>query len=74
MRCYFHLMGGDGPMLDRQGVEVSSVAEARDKAVQAIAELRAEYSEPLRDWNGWRLEVVDETGLLLCTIRLNPAN
>jgi hypothetical protein len=71
VRCYLHLIGQDQDLLDQVGVETSSQEEARAEALTAIAEMLREEPSLQRDWNGWSLRIVDETGRCLSTIPLN---
>jgi hypothetical protein len=70
MRCYFHLVNGPTMIPDDTGVEVSDIETAQREAVRAIQEMKAEAGED-EDWLGWRLNVVDSTGQVLLSIRLD---
>ncbi|NNM72584.1 DUF6894 family protein [Enterovirga aerilata] len=70
MRCFFHVISADKQILDRTGVEVSSVEDARAQALQAISELRRENPSLERSWDGYHLNVVDDTGRTLFSLAL----
>lgn len=66
MRYFFHLSDGS-QVLDETGTELPDHAAARLHAVQAASE--ALQREPARlDNEDIRIEVADETGLILFTI------
>ncbi|MBM6595173.1 DUF6894 family protein [Microvirga pudoricolor] len=70
MRCYFNLLSGSDTIKDTDGIEVDDVEEARAQAMKAVEELREDDDMSNEDWQGWRLEVVDEDGGILFTIPL----
>jgi hypothetical protein len=70
MRCYFHLINGPDIIRDTDGIEVDDVEEARTQALKAIQELRSNQEMADEDWQGWQLDVVDESGMLLFSVNL----
>jgi hypothetical protein len=70
MRCYFHLIKGHDEILDDTGIEVSDLQAAKAQAQQAADELRHELDEAIKDWNGWRLDIVCPEGSLLYSLSL----
>lgn len=72
MRCYFNLVHADRRIPDLEGIEVGDVEQARAEAQMAVAELRQEDEFTTQDWEGWRLEVTDQAGTVVFTIRLDP--
>lgn len=70
MRCYFNLLNGGETILDKDGLEVTDLNEARSEVLKAIKEVRAE-TKIANDWQGWRMDVVDEAGSVLLSIPLN---
>jgi hypothetical protein len=71
MRCYFHLVDASEVIRDRTGIEVSGPDEARAEALQAIRQQRQVDPATARDWTGWSLTVVDDTGRQLFSIPLD---
>jgi hypothetical protein len=74
MRCYFNLLGDSDTILDTDGIEVEDIAQARAQALKAIEELRDDEDMLPDDWQGWRLEVVDDSGEILFSIGLGRTN
>jgi hypothetical protein len=70
MRCYFNLLSASDIIRDTDGIEVDDLEEARAQALRAVEELREDNNVTNDDWQGWRLEVVDENGTLLFAISL----
>jgi hypothetical protein len=70
MRCYFNLLSASDMIKDTDGIEVDDVEEARAQALKAVEELREDDATANEDWQGWRLEVVDEEGSILFTVAL----
>ncbi|MET0744954.1 MAG: hypothetical protein ABWY78_16400 [Microvirga sp.] len=70
MRCYFNLLNASDVIKDTDGIEVDDVEEARAQAMRAVEELREDDDLANDDWQGWQLEVVDDTGAILFTIPL----
>jgi hypothetical protein len=71
MRCYFNLADAQQFLLDNDGVEVADVNELRAQVTKTIDELRYANPTAARSWEGWRLEVTDNSGRVLLTINLD---
>jgi hypothetical protein len=74
MQVYFSLRDGSETIPDGEGVEVSSVEDAKTEALRAIREMRGENETAARDWDGWKLEASDDKGALLFTLRLDASH
>lgn len=72
MRCYFHLVNSHESILDDTGIEVSDLEAMECHALQAIHEIQEEAIEVGASWQGWRLDVVDPSGVILLSIPLEP--
>jgi len=70
MRCYFHLVNGSEKIIDRDGIEVRDIEQARAQAQKAVEELREEDDTSASDWANWSLEVTDESGNVFFSINL----
>ncbi len=57
---YFHYSSGRGVLIDRSGIAVSDLLEARERAVCAVRSLIMTASA--EDWRGWVLHVTDNDG------------
>ena len=68
VRCFFHLKGPSGTLLDEEGFEVSDVGEAFEEAREAIQEVREE--QPLLVEGTWWLIVEDMTGAVHFVIEI----
>jgi hypothetical protein len=73
VRYYFNLTDGDEMIRDEDGLELSDVQAAVASALKAIAELRAEDPSSSQEWQGWRLEIVDESGHILKSVPLGAS-
>jgi hypothetical protein len=71
MRCHFHLIAPDGPIADRKGIEVADFDQALEEALSAIREMREEDPAATHDWAGCKLQITDESGVLLTAIALD---
>jgi hypothetical protein len=71
MRCYFHLVSGEEAIMDDTGIEVADIETAQREALKAIQEMRQEAPDADEDWQNWRLNVVDQSGNVLLSIRLD---
>ena len=69
-RYFFHVHDGIG-VPDRDGVEIADPHEARVQALiacgEAIKELRGRFWEE----GEWRMQVVDESGVTVCSLTLS---
>ncbi|GEO19174.1 DUF6894 family protein [Microvirga aerophila] len=71
MRCYFHLVNGHGFIPDETGLDVPDIEMAQHQALKAIQELRQEAGQTAEEWSGWRINVVDASGRVLLSLRLD---
>jgi hypothetical protein len=71
MHCYFHLVKGRETIPDEAGIEVADIEIAQLEALKAVQELRREEGQIDAYLKGWRLNVVDASGNLLLSIRLD---
>ncbi len=71
MRCFFHLVGAHGSILDVEGVDVPHMDELRAVVADTVEEVRQDHPSGAIDWKGWRLEVTDTSGAVLLTINLD---
>lgn len=71
MRCFFHLLSDDDTILDDRGLEIADLQEAKVQALMAIQELRQEIDSIDEDLRGWRLHVVDGSGVILMSVSLD---
>ena len=70
-RYYFNLTDGDEVIRDENGIEVSDVRTALIRAFDAIAELRQEDPAAVGEWQGWRLDIIDDSGNLIHSLALD---
>jgi len=61
LHLYFHCAGSDGVHLDRRGIEIVSLAEARDHAI-AVAQSVMASAYGIVDFSNWIIFVADEEG------------
>jgi hypothetical protein len=73
MRIYCDLVRGLDRIADRSGVEVSGAEHAQAATLTALEELREEDTSTAFDWAGWRMDVLDGSGSLLLSTRLDEA-
>jgi len=73
MRCYFNLVNGSEKIVDRDGIEVRDIEQARVQAMNAVEELREEDESAATDWANWSLEVTDSAGNVLFSINLGSS-
>ena len=72
-RYYFNLTDGYEVIPDEVGIEVSDARAALIHAFEAIEELRREANASPSEWEGWRLNIVDDSGRLIHSLPLdNP--
>ena len=57
---YFHYSNTRGVLIDRSGIDVDDLIEAREQAVCAVSSLIMTPSA--EDWRGWVLHVTDHHG------------
>jgi len=70
---YFNLTNGDEVIQDEDGIEVADVRTALIHAFEAIAELRNEDASASSEWQGWRLDIIDDGGNLIHSLPLDGA-
>ncbi|WP_371826918.1 hypothetical protein [Microvirga sp. VF16] len=68
-RIYFHLVKGDQVIPDATGVLVPDFETALPRVLESIQEMQ-ERAYP-EDWQGWQLKVVDASGDVLLSLRLD---
>jgi hypothetical protein len=62
-RYFFHFSDGKQTFTDRIGVELASLAHARNNAVAQVREMKSSLSERLiQEWSGWKMIVIDANG------------
>ena len=71
MRCHFNLTNQHEVLIDHEGLEVADFEKALEEAMSVLREMREEDSAADRDWGGWKLEITDESGVLLTSIALD---
>ncbi|KLK91439.1 hypothetical protein AA309_20315 [Microvirga vignae] len=71
MRCFFHLVSTHESILDDTGIEFADLAAMQHEAARAIYELRQDDHNYEANWRDWQLNVVDEAGTLLMSVRLD---
>jgi hypothetical protein len=70
---YFNLTDGHDVIPDKIGIEVSDDRAALIQAFEAVEELRREADASLDEWEGWRLNIMDDSGRLIHSLTLdNP--
>jgi len=67
-RCFFNLLGDGVFLLDTEGIEIEANVNVNTETLTALEELRCEDSDGAQlstsaEWEGWRLIVVDDTGM-----------
>jgi hypothetical protein len=70
-RFYFHLNNGEDVIRDEEGTLVSDIDAALIAAMEVIQELRAEDAVSAAEWQGWRLEIMDEAGRVIESLSLD---
>jgi hypothetical protein len=74
LRYHFNLTDGDETIRDEDGLELFDVQAAMLTAMRAIEELRIEDPSSSGEWQGWRLEIVDASGLIVRSIPLSNSS
>src|SRR5215210_1739182 len=69
MHLFFHLFNGTEVILDQQGIQVETLADAQASISADIAELQQEF--PIEERRGWVLRVTDGSGAILMSIPLD---
>jgi hypothetical protein len=70
MLYYFNLTDGDEVIRDEVGIRVPGVHVAVMSAMKVISELEQEDPSNSDEWQDWRLEIADPSGLIVKTIPL----
>lgn len=70
-RCFFHLVRRGVVLTDDVGVNAADIGITSAQILAALRDLRAADPDSEDNWHGWSLEIVDHTGNLLGTIRLD---
>jgi hypothetical protein len=69
-RYFFHFRD-DKLMLDKEGLELSGLDEARTQAVVASGEALRDFGGKFWRDTTWRMWVTDEAGATVCTLRFS---
>jgi hypothetical protein len=72
-RFFFHACSPGGRIEDPEGSDFTNLDAARADAVAAAREVLAEKIKAGEDARDWRLEITDEAGVLLATVRFGDA-
>ena len=59
-QVYFHCSNSQGVVVDRDGVAVDDLKEARDRATSVVRSLTMTHTA--EDWRNWILHVSDNLG------------
>ena len=73
LHYYFNLTDGHDVILDEIGIEVSDDRAALIQAFEAIEELRRESSPSPDEWEGWWLNIIDDSGRLVHSLALTDS-
>lgn len=68
---FFNLTNGEDIIRDDEGILVTDIRAALISAMEVIRELRAERPCSTAEWQGWKLEIVDEGGRVIESLSLN---
>ena len=71
---YFNLTDGHDVIPDEIGIEVSDDRAALIHAFEAVEELRREADTSPDEWEGWRLNIMDDTGRLIHSLALDDSS
>ena len=71
MRCFLHLVKGEMVLTDAVGVDAVDTETAVAEIRMALWNLRAGDPDAKKQWEGWSLKIVDETGCVLSMITLD---
>jgi hypothetical protein len=62
-RYYFHFSDGKHVFSDSIGLELTGLADVRDRVIKQIRTLKSSQSERrIQDWTDWKMKVVDANG------------
>lgn len=70
-RFFFNLTNGEDIIRDEDGVLVTDIHAAVIYAMEVVQELQAEDPFSAAEWQGWRLDITDETGRVIESLSLN---
>ena len=70
-RFFFNLTNGEDMIYDEEGVLVTDLQAAVIYALEVVQELRAEDPFSATEWQGWRLDITDDTGRVIESLALN---
>ena len=71
MQVFFNLVNGTESIPDEQGREAANLEEAHSEALAAIRESKTDDPASFTEWQGWRLNGVDQQGELLFSVHLS---
>ena len=71
MRYYFHLVDGREMISDEDGLEVDDPAQIQSEVAQALREIRERNPDLVVEGQGWRMDVTDESGVVLFSLPLD---
>jgi hypothetical protein len=74
MRYFFNLVSPNGSLPDQEGIEVTNIDELRAKVAETIEEVRRADALTAADWKAWRLEVADQSGVVILMVDLDRAS
>lgn len=72
-RYYFHVAGTTSYVLDNEGTELASLADARCEAVEDARTLMSNAILNGRDISGRSIEICDDSGAVLLRLPLSDA-
>jgi uncharacterized protein DUF6894 len=62
-RYYFHFSDGKHVFSDSIGLELTGLADVRDRVIKQIRTLKSSQSERrIQEWTDWKMKVVDANG------------
>jgi hypothetical protein len=71
LRCFFNLTNGEQVLRDDVGVEITCPNELEAEILNALKGVQQGDGFDARDWKGWRLDVIDSSGDILVSLRLD---
>jgi hypothetical protein len=70
-RYFFNFVGNECAFLDKEGIELTDIANVREYAHRRAAEL-TEAAEKAKDISGWRIQICDENGVQIMSLSAEP--
>ena len=68
-RYYFHFSDGKHVFSDSIGLELTGLADIRDRVIKQIRTVKSSQSEhSVQDWADWKMNVVDANGNLVLEV------